>query len=74
MDVAGTIAAVLESAKHRKLFWVFLDHQMTSGPLEQALDILRAHHADKVVALNLDQALRLCAANSENGENRNCFA
>ena len=34
MDVAATVTAVLESAKHRKLFWVFLDHQMTAGPLE----------------------------------------
>ena len=70
IDVPGTVAAVLNSAKARKLFWVFLDHQMTAGPLEQALDLLREQHATEVVALNLDQALRLCAAD---GGRRSCF-
>ena len=70
MDVAATVAAVLASAKRRKLFWVFLDHQMTAGPLDEALDTLRNNHGDEVVALNLDQALRLCA---KGGGERRCF-
>ena len=115
MDVAATVTAVLESAKHRKFFWVFLDHQMTAGPLEgerrhsspglfpdafcrgfccrfrpfrrlsfarhskagcrtlvvaAALDILREQHGDKLVALNLDQALRVCASA---GGARRCY-
>ena len=60
IDVPGTVAAVLASAKRRKLLWVFLDHQMTAGPLERVMDTLAKDHAAEVALVNLDQALRLC--------------
>jgi len=60
LDVAQTIAAVLESGRGRRLFWVFLDHRMTAGPLERVLDALAANHSAAVAAVNLDEALRLC--------------
>ena len=55
MDVNGTLAAVIESARHRDFFWVFLDHQMTPGPLEEVMERLPPH----IVPVNLDQGLRL---------------
>ena len=55
MDVNGTLAAVIESARHREFFWVFLDHQMTPGPLEEVMERLPTH----IVPVNLDQGLRL---------------
>ena len=55
-----TVAAVLESARRRRLFWVFLDHGMTAGPLERVLDTLAAAHSAEVAAVSLDEALRLC--------------
>ena len=55
MDVNGTLAAVIKSAEHRDFFWVFLDHQMTPGPLEEVLERLPPH----IVPVNLDQGLRL---------------
>ena len=60
LDVAETIAAVLASGRERRLFWVFLDHQMTAGPLERVLDALAANHSAAIAAVNLDEALRLC--------------
>ena len=68
--MAATVQAVLDSAQTRRLFWVFLDHQMTSQGLEQVLDVLAAHHTDKVAIVNLDQALRLCATDPST---RRCF-
>ena len=70
LDVAATVQVVLDSAQTRRLFWVFLDHQMTSQGLEQVLDVLAAHHTDKVAIVNLDQALRLCATDPST---RRCF-
>ena len=55
MDVNGTLAVVIESAKHRNFFWVFLDHQMTPGPLEEVMARLPPH----IVPVNPDQGLRL---------------
>ena len=60
MDVAGTVSAVLRSASARRFFWVFLDHQMTAGPLESVLDSLAAEYNHTVVPMNLDQALLYC--------------
>jgi hypothetical protein len=64
-------AQVLQSARARRLFWVFLDHQMTSQGLERVLDVLaQPQHRDQVAIVNLDQALRLCAAEPAT---RRCF-
>lgn len=70
IDVAATVQAVVASAAVRRLFWVFLNHQMTAGPLETVLDTLVRQHSDKVVAVNLDQALRLC---QRDATTRRCF-
>ena len=70
INVTATVQAVLDSAQTRRLFWVFLDHQMTSQGLEQVLDALSSHHEDKVAVVNLDQALRLCATDPST---RRCF-
>jgi hypothetical protein len=68
IDIKGTVAATLASAKTRRLFYVFLDHQMTAAPLERVLDLLAKE--DSVAIVNLDQALRLCAADPGT---RRCF-
>jgi hypothetical protein len=60
MDINGTIAAIVASAKQRKFFWVFLDHSMTAAPLEHVLDGLPR----SIVAVNLDQGLRLFLNNT----------
>lgn len=62
IDVKKTIAQTLASAKARRFFYVFLDHQMTAGPLEQVLDVLTRDHSDEVYIVNFDQAFKLCAA------------
>ena len=40
IDVKATVAATLASAKVRRFFYVFLDHQMTATPLEEVLEEL----------------------------------
>ena len=70
IDVAATVQAVVASAAVRRLFWVFLDHQMTAGPLEKVLDTLARQHSEQVMAVNLDQALRLC---QRDAATRRCF-
>ena len=60
IDVTGTIAATLASAKVRRMFYVFLDHQMTMPPLEEVFDTLSKEHSEEVYLVNFDTALRLC--------------
>ena len=65
IDPAATVAAVLKSARKRKYFWVFLDHQMTVVGLEKTLDLLTAANeaADasnpKIELVTIDELLRV---------------
>ena len=65
IDPKATVAAVLESAKKRKYFWVFLDHLMTAGALETTLDLLTAASGSggandvKIELVTIDELLRV---------------
>lgn len=66
-DCALSLSRILESAKKRQFFWVFLRHTVTVSDLERLMDALAQNHPE-IEILNPDVFIRFCLELARNPE------